>query len=56
MSNSKKRKCTKSQKRCTKKEIEKFSEVLADLIKNYGAFLEKLAFKKSSNNEVFEHI
>lgn len=56
MSNSKKGKGTKNQKRCTKEEIEKFREILVDLINDYGASLEKLAFKKSSNNEVFEHI
>ena len=56
MSNPKKGKCNKSQKRYTKEEIEKFSEILADLINNYDASLEKLTFKKSSNNEVFEHI
>ena len=56
MSNSKKRKYKESQRRWTKKEIEKFSETLADPTCNYAAFLEKLALKKSSNNELFEHI
>ena len=56
MSNSKKRKYKESQRRWTKKEIEKFSETLADPTCNYAAFLEKLALKKSSNNELLEHI
>ena len=56
MSNSKKGKCKESQRRWTKEEIEKFSEILADSTNNYSASLEKLALKKSSNNELFEHI
>ena len=56
MSNSKKGKCKESQRRWTKEEIEKFSEILADPTNNYAASLEKLALKKSSNNELFEHI
>ena len=56
MSNSKKGKCKESQRRSTKEEIEKFSEILADPTNNYAASLEKLALKKSSNNELFEHI
>ena len=39
-----------------KEEKEKFSEILADPTNNYAASLEKLALKKSSNNELFEHI
>ena len=56
MSNSKNRKCKESQSRWTKEQIEKFSEILAAPIKNYPASLEKLALKKSSNNELFEHV
>ena len=56
MSNSKKGKCKESQRRWTKEEIEKFSAILADQTNNYAASLEKLALKKSSNNELFEHI
>ena len=56
MSNSKKGKCKESQKRWTKEEIEKFSEILADPTNNYAASLEKLALKKSSNNELLKHI
>ena len=40
----------------TKEEIEKFSEILADPTNNYAASLDKLALKKSSNNELFEHV
>ena len=54
MSNSKKGKCKESQRRWTKGEIEKFSEIFVDLTKNYAASLEELPFKKSSNNEVLE--
>ena len=39
-----------------KEEIEKFSRILADSRNNYTASLEKLALKKLSNNELFEHI
>ena len=56
MSNSKKGKCKESQKHWTKEEIEKFSEILADPTNNYAASLEKLALKKSSNNELLKHI
>ena len=55
MSNSKNGKCRKSQRRWTKEEMEKFSEILADPTNNYAASLEKLALKKSSNNGLFEH-
>ena len=43
-------------RRWTKEEIGKCSEILADATNNYAASLEKLALKKSSNNELFEHI
>ena len=56
MSNSKKGKCKESQRHWTKEEIEKFSEILADPTNNYAASLEKLALKKSSNNELLKHI
>ena len=56
MSNSKKGKCKGSQRRWTKEEIEKFSEILTDPTNNYAASLEKLSLKKSSSNELFEHI
>ena len=56
MSNSQKGKCKQSQRRWTKEEIEKFSDILADPTNNYAGSLEKLALKKSSNNELFEHI
>ena len=39
-----------------KEEKEKFSEILADPTNNYAASLEKLALKKSSNNELLKHI
>ena len=56
MSNSKKEKCKESQRCWTKEEIEKFSKILADPTNNHAVPLEKLALKKSSNNELFEHI
>ena len=56
MSNSKKGKCKESQRRWRKEEIEKSSEILADPTNNYAASLEKLALKKSSNNELLKHI
>ena len=43
-------------RRWTKEEIEKCSEILADPTNNYAASLEKLALKKSLNNELFEDI
>ena len=36
----------------TKEEVEKFAEVLPEPWNNYAMTLEKLALKKSSNNEV----
>ena len=56
MSNSKKGECKESQRRWTKEEIEKLSEILVDPTNNYTASLEKLALKKSSNNKLFEDI
>ena len=37
-------------------EIDTLADVLADTENNYAVALDKLALKKSSNNEVFEHI
>ena len=54
MSNSKKE-SVKKVRHWTEEEKEKFSEILADQTNNYAASLEKLALKKSSNNELFEH-
>ena len=45
MLNSKKRKCKENQRRWTKEEIEKFSEILADPTNNYAASLEMLVSK-----------
>ena len=49
MSNSKKGKCKESQRRWTKEEIEKFSEILADPTNNYAASLEKLSKSRIMN-------
>ena len=38
----------------TKEEVEKFAEILSEPSNNYVVTLEKLALKKSSNNEVSE--
>ena len=56
MLNSKKGECKESQRCWTKEEIEKFSGILADPTNNYAISSEKLALKKSANNELFEHI
>ena len=40
----------------TKNKLELFEEVLADPDKKIDISLEKLALKKSANNEVFEHV
>ena len=56
MSNSKKGKRKESQRCWRKEEIEQFSKILADPTNNYAASLEELSLKKSSNNELFEHI
>ena len=45
----KKAKTTKNARRWTENELKLFAEVLADS-------LEKLALKKSANNDIFEHI
>ena len=46
----------KSVRRWTKEEVEKFAEVLADPDNAFASCLDKLALKKSSNNEVYENI
>ena len=46
----------KNVKRWTKEEVEKFAEVLADPANGFAFALDKLALKKSSNNELYEHI
>ena len=51
-----KKESVKKVRHWTKEEKENFSEILADQTNNYAASLEKLALKKSSNNELFEHI
>ena len=40
----------------TDDEMELFAEVLTDDEDNFAFSLEQLALKKSSNNEVFEHV
>ena len=46
----------KNVRRWTKEEVEKFAQVLADPANGFAFCLDKLALKKSSNNEVYEHI
>ena len=46
----------KNSRRCSKEETEMFVEILADADNGFAQSLEKLALKKSSYNEVFEHI
>ena len=43
-------------RRQTKKESEKFAEVLVDLVNGFAFRLDRVALKKSSNNEVYEHM
>ena len=52
----KKSKTTKNARQWTQNELELFAEVLADPENNFAISLEKLALKKSANNEVFKHI
>ena len=40
----------------TPEETEPFANVLADEGNRFAASLERLAFKKAANNEVFDHI
>ena len=42
--------------RLTKKEVEKFAEVLVDPVNEFVFRLDRVALKKSSNNEVYEHM
>ena len=43
-------------RRQTKKESEKFAEVLVDPVNGFAFRLDRVALKKSSNNEVYEHM
>ena len=43
-------------RRQTKKESEKFAEVLVDPVDGFAFRLDRVALKKSSNNEVYEHM
>ena len=52
----KKGKTTTNAKRLTKNNLELFAEIPAEPENNFAISLEKLALKKSANNEVFEHI
>ena len=52
----KKGKTTTNAKRWTKNNLELFAEIPAEPENNFAISLEKLALKKSANNEVFEHI
>ena len=51
-----KRKDVKISRRWTEEELDIFAEILADTDNGFAAALERLALKKSANNEVFEHI
>ena len=50
-----KSKTMKNATRWTKIELELFSEVLADAVNNFAMFLEKIALRKSGNNEIFQY-
>ena len=52
----KKTKEPKNSRRWTDVELDTYADVLADSENSFAATLDKLALKKSSNNEVFEHI
>ena len=52
----KKSKEPKNARRWTDVELDAYADVLADPEISLAATLDKLALKKSSNNEVFEHI
>ena len=47
---------SKNAQRWTDVELDAYADVLADSKNSFAATLDKLALKKSSNNEVFEHI
>ena len=53
---SKKKQEPKNSRRWTECELEIFADVLAEPENCFAVTLEKLALKKSSNNEVFDHI
>ena len=46
----------KNARRWTPTELDALADVLANPENNYAITLDKLALKKSSNNEVFDHI
>ena len=46
----------KNPRRWTQEETELFAEILSDPDNGFAESLEKLALKKSSNNEAFMHI
>ena len=46
----------KNSRRLLPVKIDTFADVLVDTKNNYAVALDKLPLKKSSNNEVFEHI
>ena len=52
----KKSKEPKNARRWTDVELDAYADVLADPENSFAATLDKLVLKKSSNNEVFEHI
>ena len=52
----KKSKTTKNTRQWTENELELLAEVLADPENNFAISVDKLALKKSFNNEAFEHI
>ena len=52
----KKSKEPKNVRRWTDVELDAYADVLADLENYFAAFLDKVALKKSFNNEVFKHI
>ena len=52
----KKSKTAKNTRQWTENELELLAEVLADPENNFAISVDKLALKKSSNNEAFEHI
>ena len=52
----KKSKGPKNARPWTDVEFHAYADVLADQENSFAATLDKLALKKSSNNEVFEHI
>ena len=52
----KKTKTTKNTRQWTESKLELLAEVLADPENNFAIYLDKLALKKSANNEAFNHI